>query len=92
MNQSLVQIAKRRQGLIAQAARQRSAIAADVGRWRLPLAVADHGITTLRFIKQHPLWLTSAGIMIAAIDPDRAGKWFRRAWATWQLVRALRDY
>ncbi|HEY8857086.1 MAG TPA: YqjK-like family protein [Rugosibacter sp.] len=96
MSDKLIRPAARREQLIAQAAAQRMALAHSIEPWRLPLALADQGLTTVRLIKNHPAWLVGGALLIAMLRPaglrsGRIGKWLRRGWVTWQVVRNLRS-
>ncbi len=90
MNAKLSRLAKRREHLIAQAAAQRILLAQDIESWRTPLAFADLGLDVLRGIKRHPVWMVGGVAMLAALRLNRAGKWLRRGWITWQVVQKLR--
>jgi hypothetical protein len=95
MNQKLIQLAERRERLVAQAAAQRMALAQNIEPWRAPLARVDQGLAVLRFIKRNPAWLVGGAALLAALRPGRAraagvGKWLTRGWAAWQMVRQLR--
>jgi hypothetical protein len=89
MNDKLIQLAERRERLVAQAATQRIALAQNLEPWRIPLARVDLGLAALRFFKHHPAWLVSGGVLFAAIQPSRAIKWLRRGWMAWQMLRGL---
>jgi hypothetical protein len=89
MNGKLLQIAERREHLVAQAAAQRGAIARDIEPWRIPLVLTDQGLTALRYIKSHPK-LTLGGIaLLAVLQPRQVGKWLARGWVSWQLMHRL---
>ena len=90
MNDKLIRLAQRREHLIAQAAAQRMMVAQNIEPWRVPLALADQGLTALRFIKSHPAWIVSGGVLLTALRPGLAWKWLRRGWVTWQIVHKLR--
>jgi hypothetical protein len=90
MNEKLRRLAERREGLVAQAAAQRLALAQNIEPWRLPLARADQGLAALRYIKSHPAWIVGGVALRAVLRPGRAGKWLTRGWATWRLVHKLR--
>jgi len=90
MNDKLMQLAERREDLVAQAAAQRMVLAQNIEPWRTPLALADQGLAVLRFIKSHPAWIAGGGALFAALRPGRVGKWLRRGWLTWQIMRKLR--
>lgn len=90
MNPNLIRLAERRERLVAQAAAQRTALAQNIEPWRTPLALADQGLAVLRVIKHHPAWIVAGGVLLAALRPGRAGKWLRRGWVAWRIVRELR--
>jgi len=90
MKDKLIRLAERRERLVAQAATQRMALAQNIEPWRTPLALADRGLSALRYIKHHPAWIVGGGVLLAALRPGRVGKWLRRGWVTWQIMRKLR--
>ena len=90
MSDKLIRLAERRERLVAQAAAQRMALAQNIEPWRVPLALADQGLTALRFIKSHPVWILGGAALLAALRPRSAGKWLRRGWVTWQIINKLR--
>jgi hypothetical protein len=89
MNDKLTRLAERREHLVAQAAAQRAALAQSVEPWRAPLALADRGVTVLRYIGRHPALVVGAMLMIAALRPKRAARGLGQAWAVWRLGRRL---
>jgi hypothetical protein len=92
MNDKLVRLAKRRELLVAQAAAQRIILAQNIAPWRAPLALADQGLAVLRFIRRHAVWVAGGGLLLGVLRPagGSVGKWMRRAWVGWQIVRKLR--
>jgi hypothetical protein len=91
MNDKLMRLAKRREHLVAQAAAQRMALAQNIEPWRTPLALADHGLAALRFIKHRPAWIAGGVVLLAALLPGLVWKWLPRSWVAWQIVHKLRD-
>lgn len=89
MKQTLMQLAERRANLIARVAAQRAALADSVEPWRAPLALADQGVSALRFLKRHPVWIVGSGILLVTFRLGGSMKWLRRAWVTWQVARRL---
>lgn len=87
MNHTLTQLAERREHLLALIAAQRTALAQDMATWHAPLALADHGVAALRYIRRHPALSMGGILVIAALRPHHAGKWMMRAWLLWQLGR-----
>ena len=90
MNANLVRLAERRERLVAQAAMQRRTLAQDIEPWRIPLALADQGLTALRYIKSHPEWIVGVVVLLAALRPRHIGKWLGRGLVSWQVVQRLR--
>ena len=90
MNKKLLRLAERRERLVAQTAAQRVAVAENIEPWRMPLALADQGLSVLRYIGRHPEWIAGIVVLIVALRPGRAGKWLGRGWMTWQVVHKLR--
>lgn len=89
MNKKRLRLAERRERLVAQASAQRAALAENVEPWRMPLALADQGLSALRYIRRHPEWIAGIVVLIAALRPRRAGKWLGRGWVTWQVMHKL---
>jgi len=90
MNKKLLRLAERRERLVAQVAAQRAALAENIEPWRMPLALADQGLSVLRYIRRHPEWIAGVVVLVAALRPGRAGKWLGRGWVTWQVMHKLR--
>lgn len=87
---NMIRQVERRKRLIAQAAAQRTALAQCIEPWRAPLARVDQGLNLLRVIKRHPVWMVGGVVLFAALRPVRVGKWLRRGWVAWRMVRGLR--
>ncbi len=90
MNKELRRLAERRERLVAQTSAQRVALAENIEPWRVPLTLADQGLSVLRYIGRHPEWIAGIVVLIAALRPGRAGKWLGRGWVTWQVMHKLR--
>jgi hypothetical protein len=90
MNNKLIRLAERRERLVTRAAEQRVTLAQNIEPWRIPLALADRGMTALRYIKSHPEWIVGVVVLRAALRPGRVGKWLGRGWVTWQMMYTLR--
>jgi len=91
MNKTLLRIAVRREHIVAQAASQRGTLAQYVEPWRMPLALADQGITVLRYLKRHPEGIVGVAVLLAALRPGRIATWLGRGWVSWQLLQRLRS-
>lgn len=90
MKSNLDQIAQRRSHLQALAALQRVQLGQSIERLHTPLSLVDRGVDAIRFVRRNPLLLTGAGALFVALRQYGAGKWVRRGWVVWQLVRSLR--
>jgi hypothetical protein len=90
MNKKLILVAERRERLVAQAAAQRGALARDIEPLRIPLALTDHGLAALRYIRSHPKWMVGGIILLAILQPRHVGKWLGRGWVSWQILHRLR--
>ena len=92
MNHKLQKLAERRQHLIAQAASQRILLAHTSRSLRKPLAVADKGLSLLRYIKHHPILIAGDSVaLLSMARPSGIGRWFRRGWLAWQIVKKFRN-
>ena len=90
MNKKMLRLAERRNRLIAQAAAQRTSLAQNIEPWRVPLAQADQGLAALRYLRDHPVWIVGAGVLLAVLRPVRALKWLGRGWVAWQMMKKMR--
>jgi hypothetical protein len=75
--------------LVALAAAQRTVLAHDMEPWRARLALADRGVTVLRYIGRHPALMAGAALLLTRLRPQRAGKWLQRGWVVWRIGRKL---
>jgi hypothetical protein len=91
MNKALLQIAARRERIVALVALQRGTLAQNVEPWRIPLALADHGITAVRYLKRHPEGIAGVAVLLVALRPGRIATWLGRGWVSWQLLQSLRS-
>lgn len=87
----LLEIARRKEHLLARAAAQRAAIAGAFHELRGPAAIVDHGVEVMRFVRAHPMLVTLAIGAMAAVGPRwmfaLAGRGVA-AWRIWTLVAA----
>ncbi|BBP04043.1 hypothetical protein TPL01_15780 [Sulfuriferula plumbiphila] len=90
MKPNLDPLAQRRRHLQALAASQRAQLGRRIERLRAPLALVDRGVEAIRFVRRNPLLLAGATTLFVALRQYGSGKWLRRGWLAWQLVRRLR--
>jgi hypothetical protein len=82
-------LAERRAHLVAEAARQRLALAQAIEPWRAPLALADRGRAALDVLRRHPFWLLGAIGALSTLRHAPARRWLGRGWLAWRLLRRL---
>jgi len=87
--QRLVELSRRRAELVAHSAAQRAELGKLCHVWRVPMAIADQGVTAWRFFRGHPALLVGLGVAFAVARPRRAVKWLRRGWTLWRFFRGL---
>jgi hypothetical protein len=85
----LIEVARRKESLIAASARQRAMLAAELRAWQKPIGMIDRGIAATRFLKAHPA-LVAAGVMVAGVLGRRSLlRWVGRGVVVWRSWRAL---
>lgn len=87
---SLIEIARRRERLIARASAQRAAIAGTFHELEAPAAIADRALGVVRFLRLHPL-VTAAAVAAAALALREQGvlSLAGRVVAVWRLWRSV---
>ncbi|HXF67268.1 MAG TPA: YqjK family protein [Burkholderiales bacterium] len=88
----LIELARRKERLIARAAAQRAEIAAILRRWQAPLEVADRALAVARFLRAHPLLVAAAAAAVVTLGRRRLLGLAGRGLAAWRLLRALRGW
>ena len=92
MNHRLRNLAERRELLVTKASMQRLKLTQNIETWNTPLELIDRGISIVTYIKQHPAWVASSSLAaLTFVRPNRVGKWFRRGWIVWQILRKFRN-
>ena len=91
MNKKLSKLAEQRMHLVAEIASQRVLLSQNMMPLRASLALADKGLAIVRYIKNHRLLASSGSVvLLSTVLPNSIGKWSRRAWFVWQILRKLR--
>ncbi|MEN6585006.1 MAG: YqjK-like family protein [Sulfuricella sp.] len=91
MNSRLIELAERRERLVAKIALQRGELARHAAPLNSVFAVADKGVAALRFLQRHPGLVAGAVGLVVALRPRRALAWLGRGWSLWKLVQRLRQ-
>lgn len=90
VEQRLAELSRRRAELVARSAAQRAELGDVCHAWRVPLAIADQGVTVWRFFRAHPSLLVGLGAAFAVARPRRAVKWLGRGWTVWRFFRGMK--
>ena len=92
MNEKLLKLARRREHLVLEAAKQRVQLAQAVEVWREPLALAEQGLAAISFIKNHTILMAvSTAVLVRLVRKSFMGKWLGRGMMAWQLVRKVQS-
>ena len=91
MNERMLELRQQRGELLARIAVQRGQMTEVISRGEMPLALADQGLTAIRFLRAHPLLV---GGVVALVVWRRKGMvgLFRRSWLLWKGYRYFVDY
>jgi hypothetical protein len=84
-----MEIARRKERLIALAAVQRTQAANAFRRWEGPAAVIDRGIEAVRYVKSHPLLLGAAVAVLVVAGRRSVFKWVGRGFVAWRAWQSL---
>ena len=91
MNKQTAEIMRRRHELLAEIGSQRLQIAQMASRWQPLLAVADHGLAGIRFLRSHPVLL---GGVVALLVIRRRGLvgLATGSWRLWKRFRYIKGF
>lgn len=94
MEKRLIELSLQRGRLQERAAAQRAALAASLQPVLAAVDTADRGLVKARqgvqYLKRHPMGVGLAVAALAAIRPQRAWRWGRRAFVAWSVWRKIR--
>ena len=90
MNAKLIELAERRETLVARAATQRAELSQALAHWRKALAVADGGWAAVRYLRNHVALLAGLAAFVAPFAPWRVARWLRRGWLVWSMARVVK--
>ena len=85
-----IELAAKRERLIAQSALQRAALARQSLLLKAPLSLADRGLAAARVAGRHPLLVAAAVAAMVVWRPRKAVRVLQYGWMGWQLARRLR--
>ena len=85
----LIEIARRKEWLIARAESQRAAIGQALGQLQGPIAIADYGLAVARFLRAHPVLAAVAVAALVAFRGRGLLALASRALSVWRLWRSV---
>lgn len=91
MNSRLIELAERRERLVARISRQRDELARHASPLKTVFTVADKGVAAARFLRRHPGLVAGTVGLFVAWRPRRALLWLGRGWSLWKVVQRLRQ-
>ena len=90
----MIEIARRKERLIARCAAQREAVAGVFRELRQPIAIADRALAVVRFLRAHPVLVVVAVAAVVAFRRHSLLALAARglaAWRTWRVIAAWAD-
>ena len=85
----LIEIARRRERLIALAASQRAVIAGTFHEWQAPISIVDRVLGVVRFLRAHPILSAAAVIAAVAFRGGGLVTTVGRGVAVWRLCQSV---
>ena len=88
MSKQMHEVMQKRGELLAKIASQRGQVAEIGMRWQTPLALADQGLATIRFLRSNPLLVAAMAALIVIRRRGMVGL-ARGAWKVWKGYRYI---
>ncbi|HUV98837.1 MAG TPA: YqjK-like family protein [Gallionella sp.] len=88
MNERLIELGQRRSELLARIARQREQLADVAAEWDARLAMADHGVAAVLFLRRHPLLVAG----VTAVILMRRSSLAALMWGVWRVWKGYRYF
>jgi len=85
----LIEIARRKERLIARAASERAAIGVNILRLQGPIGVVDRGLDIARFLRGHSLLVAIAIAAAMAFGRHRLASLAGGALSAWRMLRSV---
>lgn len=85
-------ILARRRTLTAAITCQRQSLGEELEVWVSPLALVDHGLGVLRYVKRNPLLVAGAvSVLLTLRRRGGSGTWLGRGLLVWRLFNRFRN-
>lgn len=85
-------LAERKLQLLIRSAELRVTLAHEARALRTPLAVADHAVAGVQWLRDHPVWPLGTMALLAILRPRRALRWASRLLLGWRVYAKARDW
>jgi hypothetical protein len=85
----LIEIARRKERLIARAGSERAVIGASIRQLQGPIGVADRGLEVARFLRAHPLLVVTVIAAVAAFGRRSLISLAGSAISVWRIWRSV---
>lgn len=89
---TIAEIRALREHLVAEAARQRGAIALEYSRLQGPANAAARGLGVVSWLRRHPLVVGAAAVVLVVVQPRRALRLAGRGVLLWRSLRMIRGF
>jgi hypothetical protein len=88
MNKKMAEVMRYRSELLTRIAAQREQMTEIGSEWQAPLALAEHGVAAIRFLRRHPLL---AGVVVTLFVIRRRGVagLVGGVWGVWEGYRYI---
>ena len=88
----LIELRERRATLVAQAGTQRESVIAFVERAEVATAWLDQAASAGRWLRERPLLVAAAVMLLAILRPRRTLKWLAAGFSLWRSWKSLRGF
>ena len=92
MKEPLIELARRKERLIARIEGQRTTITAACAAWQRPIGVIDQGIAAVAYLRAHLELLALGAVVMIALKPRRLLRWIGSGMTIWRTWRALQAW
>jgi hypothetical protein len=89
LHERMIDVARRKERLVARCEGQRVLVAQACVRWREPARIVDRAWSVVRFLRLHPAALVAGAAIAMVLGRRHLLKWAGRgifAWRTWRAV------
>ncbi len=85
----LIEIARRKERLIARAGSERAVIGASIRQLQGPIGVVDRGLDIVRFLRRHPLLVATVIAAVAAFRRRSLATLAGSVLSVWRIWRSV---